>query len=194
MSASAAARARAAPVISLFRSILRLHRDKLPPPMRAMGDAYVKDEFSKHLRGKTTERQWQVFMQEWQRYHAMLSGNADILADPAAAAAARQARASSGSSSSSGGGQGMGAQGPAADLSAAAAGSAAGSAAAQTTVSAAASGSCGELADDVLGMLTPDQRARLDRLRQEAGRFGRDLLKPGEGGAVGAVAGDNRHK
>jgi hypothetical protein len=80
---------KAAPVLALFRQIMRLHRDKLPPPMRAMGDTYVKDEFRKHLKGKTTDEQWRVFMHEWQRYHAMLAGNADILTDPAAAAAAQ---------------------------------------------------------------------------------------------------------
>lgn len=173
MSAAAQAGAgKAAPVLALFRQILRLHRDKLPPPMRAMGDTYVKDEFSRHLRGNTSEAQWQVFMQEWQRYHAMLSGSADLLPDPAAAAAEAAAVEAAGAAAAAG---------------AARAAEAQQAPPAMTTVSAAASGSCGELADDVLGMLSLDQRARLELLRQRAGQFGRGLLTP-EGSEAEAVS------
>jgi hypothetical protein len=81
MASPAAAAARsgsgAPALLSLFRSILRLHRERLPPPMRAMGDTYVKSEFRRHLRGSTTEEQWGVFVAEWQRYAAMLGGSAD---------------------------------------------------------------------------------------------------------------------
>jgi hypothetical protein len=81
MASPAAAAARsgsgAAALLSLFRSILRLHRERLPPPMRSMGDTYVKSEFRRHLRGSTTEEQWRVFVAEWQRYAAMLGGSAD---------------------------------------------------------------------------------------------------------------------
>lgn len=154
---SSAARSQAAPVLALFRSILRLHRQRLPPPMRAMGDTYVRDEFSRHLKGKTTQEQWRVFVAEWQHYHDMLAGNADIL-DAAAAAVD---------------GGGGGAPGAGATALAAAA----------TTTAEAASGSCGELSQGVLEAMTPDQRARLARLREEAGRFGRELLTP-EGGAA----------
>lgn len=72
-------RLKAAPVLSLFRSLLRLHREKLPGPMRMMGDTYLRDEFRKHLRGSTTEAQWQAFMSEWERYRVMLAGEADLI-------------------------------------------------------------------------------------------------------------------
>jgi hypothetical protein len=45
----------------LYRAILRLHREKLPPPMREMGDKYVKTEFSSHIHGKTSKEQWDTF-------------------------------------------------------------------------------------------------------------------------------------
>lgn len=35
----------AAALFTLLRSILRLHRKRLPPPMRRMGDTYVLSEF-----------------------------------------------------------------------------------------------------------------------------------------------------
>lgn len=155
---SAAARAKAAPVLALFRKIMRAHREKLPPPVRAMGDRYVHDEFQRHLRGKTTEEQWRIFMAEWQHYHSMLSGVADLVG------------------AATGGGSSAGGHG---DVSAAAGG------AGMTTTAAAATGSCGELAEDVLQAMTPDQRERLERLRLEAGRFGRELLSP-EGDAGGS--------
>lgn len=67
----------AAPVFSLLRRVLRLHRERLPPPMRAMGDTFVLSEFRRALRNKTSEEQWRTFAAEWQRYAAMLSGTAD---------------------------------------------------------------------------------------------------------------------
>lgn len=138
---------KAAPVFSLFRQILRLHRTKLPPPMRAMGDTYVRDEFSRHLRGNTSQEQWRVFMQEWQRYHTMLAGNADLVPDPA---------------------------NPKGPIPPAAPAAVSG-----TTVAAAASGVSGDMGEDMLSLLSPDQRARLERLREEAGRFGQGIMGGG---------------
>ena len=63
-----------ASVTSLYRSILKLHQAKLPPPMREMGDKYVKAEFTSHIKGKTTEEQWHQFMQEWRKYREALAG------------------------------------------------------------------------------------------------------------------------
>ena len=59
----------------LYRAILKLHNQKLPPPMKEMGDKYVRSEFSAHMNGKTTPEQWQQFTSEWLRYHRMLSGD-----------------------------------------------------------------------------------------------------------------------
>lgn len=32
-------------VVGLYRDILRLHKSKLPPVMRTLGDRYVREEF-----------------------------------------------------------------------------------------------------------------------------------------------------
>lgn len=63
--------------MSLYRQILRVHRDKLPGPMRPLGDSYAREEFAQHLKGKTTTKQWQEFGKEWQRYLGMLRGKAE---------------------------------------------------------------------------------------------------------------------
>jgi hypothetical protein len=63
---------------ALYRSILRVHRHKLPGPMRALGDSYAAEEFRRHLKAKTTPQQWQEFGREWQQYVDMLSGQAQV--------------------------------------------------------------------------------------------------------------------
>ncbi len=65
-------------VLQLYRNIVRTHRNVLPPPLRAMGDTYARDEFRRHWTPKTTKSQWQAFVQEWQRYLSMLQGQADL--------------------------------------------------------------------------------------------------------------------
>lgn len=44
----------------------RVHRG-LPPPMRALGDRYVRDEFDRHRAGQTTAMQWHAFHTEWSK-------------------------------------------------------------------------------------------------------------------------------
>jgi hypothetical protein len=61
----------------LYRSILRAHRDKLPGPLRILGDSYASEEFRRHLKGKTTQAQWQEFGKQWSAYVSMLKGSAD---------------------------------------------------------------------------------------------------------------------
>ena len=65
-------------VLKLYRDIVRTHRNVLPPPLRAMGDTYARDEFRRHWKPQTTKSQWQAFVQEWQRYLSMLQGRADL--------------------------------------------------------------------------------------------------------------------
>ena len=65
-------------VLKLYRDIVRTHRNVLPPPLRAMGDTYARDEFRRHWKPQTSKSQWQAFVQEWQRYLSMLQGRADL--------------------------------------------------------------------------------------------------------------------
>lgn len=57
---------------ALYRQVLRVHRDKLPGPLRLLGDGYAQEEFRRHLKGKTTAAQWQEFGTQWQTYVAAL--------------------------------------------------------------------------------------------------------------------------
>jgi len=159
-------------VFRLFRSILRLHRERLPPPMRAMGDTYVKSEFRRHLRSQTTGQQWKVFMLEWQRYAAMLGGTADQQA--AAAAAAMQPAAAEGCCGSS-------------DAGASHAAAQGGNEGLASVTAAIASGSA-DMTEQLLEHLSPDQRRRLVKLQQEALALGADML--GKGGIREPPSGD----
>ncbi|OQR94588.1 hypothetical protein ACHHYP_01103 [Achlya hypogyna] len=61
-------------VLALYRGILRLHRQKLEPVMRVLGDRYVHDEFKLHKSAKPEFVKG--FLSEWQAYHDMLSKQA----------------------------------------------------------------------------------------------------------------------
>ena len=72
----------AAALLAGYRTILRVHREKLPPPMRVLGDAYARTEFRAWAASKATAGQWAEFSDQWRRYVDMLLGVAD---SPAAA-------------------------------------------------------------------------------------------------------------
>lgn len=138
----------AAPVLSLFRRVMRLH-GRLPPPMRSMGDAYARDEFRRHLRGKTTAQQWRAFVEEWDRYCDLLApreGEAEPVGQAAGAASTVEEARSVPSESLS-----------PEELER------------LVTLS-------GELPEAAAQSLSPEQRARLERLREEALRFGQGLF------------------
>lgn len=59
-------------LVALYRQVLRVNRDKLPGPLRMLGDGYAADEFRRHLKAKTTAAQWQEFGTQWQAYVAAL--------------------------------------------------------------------------------------------------------------------------
>ncbi|PYH46531.1 succinate dehydrogenase assembly factor 3 [Aspergillus saccharolyticus JOP 1030-1] len=65
------------PPIPLYRRILRVHRKKLDPAMRLLGDSYVKSEFRAH---RTVENPLHIigFLTEWQLYAQKLEGDAWI--------------------------------------------------------------------------------------------------------------------
>ncbi|KAL4932611.1 succinate dehydrogenase assembly factor 3 [Aspergillus undulatus] len=62
------------PPIPLYRRILRVHRRKLDPEMRILGDSYVKSEFRAH---RSTENPLHIigFLTEWQLYAQKLEGD-----------------------------------------------------------------------------------------------------------------------
>mmetsp|Transcript_26780 Transcript_26780/g.39729 ORF Transcript_26780/g.39729 Transcript_26780/m.39729 type:complete len:99 (+) Transcript_26780:83-379(+) len=54
---------------TLFRNILREHR-RLPPPMRVLGDRYVREEFKQHANAKPEHLS--QFMNGWNNYLSQL--------------------------------------------------------------------------------------------------------------------------
>ncbi|EFN51875.1 hypothetical protein CHLNCDRAFT_139794 [Chlorella variabilis] len=158
----------AAALLSLLRSILRLHRGRLPPPMRGMGDAYVLSEFRRHLKAQTTEEQWRVFATEWQRYAAMLGGTADQQATMAGGALPEQQPAGAGGSGSAYPQQQQQQEGNLASITAAIA------------------GGSRDMTEQLLEQLNPDQRRQLIRLQQEALAVGVEML--GKRGSSGSAS------
>ena len=58
--------------LKLYRAILREHRKKLPPQMRALGDKYVGEEFRHHRNAK--DDFLPQFYHAWQSYLMNLHG------------------------------------------------------------------------------------------------------------------------
>uniref|UniRef100_A0A7S3HCN5 Succinate dehydrogenase assembly factor 3 n=1 Tax=Spumella elongata TaxID=89044 RepID=A0A7S3HCN5_9STRA len=63
----------------LYRSIMRLHRTKLPGPMRSLGDAYVRREFRLHYKPDVKVAHRQMFMREWGSYVETISSQASVV-------------------------------------------------------------------------------------------------------------------
>ena len=74
-----APRTAAAPILSLFKEIMKVHRTKLAGQLKDIGDDYVRHEFRNHLRGKTTQNQWQQFVKQWKGYLSFVDGKAGSL-------------------------------------------------------------------------------------------------------------------
>lgn len=53
--------------LSLYRKILKAHKDHLPAEMRSLGDAYVKSEFKLHKKVENTA-QLDAFFTAWEDY------------------------------------------------------------------------------------------------------------------------------
>lgn len=77
MSGPAGTRQGLASVLALYRSVVRVHRERLPPQMRTLGDSLAKSEFRSVIKSpKTTEKQWAAFYSEWRDYVMLLRGEA----------------------------------------------------------------------------------------------------------------------
>ncbi|CAK9091092.1 Succinate dehydrogenase assembly factor 3 [Durusdinium trenchii] len=63
---------------SLFRTIMRLHRVKLDPAMRSLGDTYARKEFRLHAKPQVQEAHKQMFLKEWRAYVDMVSSQATV--------------------------------------------------------------------------------------------------------------------
>ena len=61
--------------LALYRSILREHRRRLPPRMKALGDSYVKQEFRLHKEAKPEHLK--KFMMSWESYLVNLRGQSE---------------------------------------------------------------------------------------------------------------------
>ena len=67
------------PVITLYRRLLRLHRQKLSATKRSLGDAYLKKEFRDH---RTAKPEFvRGFITEWSRYADELEKRGDVGSD-----------------------------------------------------------------------------------------------------------------
>lgn len=66
-------------LLHLYRQIRKVHKAKLPLPLQDLGNSYAKDEFKRHRDEPTTEQQWVIFRAEWNKYVAMISGEADLV-------------------------------------------------------------------------------------------------------------------
>lgn len=62
--------------LSLYKRILRLHKQKLPDLYRSVGDKYVRQEFRAHQ--DVSEEQEKQFMTQWEDYAAHLALEADL--------------------------------------------------------------------------------------------------------------------
>ena len=62
------------PPIPLYRRLLRIHRKRLDPEQRIMGDLYLKAEFRRH---KDIDNPIHIigFLTEWQNYGQMIEGD-----------------------------------------------------------------------------------------------------------------------
>jgi len=59
--------------LKLFRDIMTLHRTKLPPAMRSLGDSYVRKEFKTHMySGTCSKAQFEQFLTAWNSYAATI--------------------------------------------------------------------------------------------------------------------------
>ncbi|EEY64386.1 uncharacterized protein PITG_02974 [Phytophthora infestans T30-4] len=64
-----------AKVLALYKHILTLHRQKLEPHMRVLGDQYLRDEFKRHK--SAASKFVPLFLREWEEYAAVMADKKD---------------------------------------------------------------------------------------------------------------------
>ncbi|CAJ1348766.1 unnamed protein product [Effrenium voratum] len=64
---------------SLFRTIMRLHKIKLDPQMRSLGDSYARKEFRLHAKPQVQEPHKQMFLKAWRNYVDMVSSQDTVV-------------------------------------------------------------------------------------------------------------------
>ncbi|KAG6610605.1 protein acn9 mitochondrial [Phytophthora cinnamomi] len=64
-----------AKVLALYKRILTLHRQKLEPHMRVLGDQYVRDEFKRHK--SAAPKFVPLFLREWEAYEGLMRQKKD---------------------------------------------------------------------------------------------------------------------
>jgi hypothetical protein len=135
--------------VGLYRAILKVHRSKLPPPIREMGNRYVKEEFKAHFQADTTEQQWKIFLLEWTKYFGMLNDATNLQPEGSGQWPMVPMQVSSQHDQRS------------------------------TKVESVTGilGTSGELSAEAIQNMSPEQRERLLRLRQEAVKYGKDVLR-----------------
>ncbi|TYZ65476.1 hypothetical protein PybrP1_005040 [[Pythium] brassicae (nom. inval.)] len=62
-------------MLRLYRRILTLHRAKLAPQMRVLGDQYVRDEFKRHK--DAAPKFVPLFVREWEQYEQFMRQKQD---------------------------------------------------------------------------------------------------------------------
>jgi hypothetical protein len=72
--------------LQLYKEIFVLHRIKLPPAMKALGDMYVRKEFKMHMyKGNCSRTQFEQFINAWKSYAEMIRSQETVTGKPLSA-------------------------------------------------------------------------------------------------------------
>jgi hypothetical protein len=72
--------------LQLYKEIFVLHRIKLPPAMKALGDMYLRKEFKTHMyRGNCSRTQFEQFINAWKSYAEMIRSQESVTGKPLSA-------------------------------------------------------------------------------------------------------------
>lgn len=69
--------------LQLYKEIMTLHKTKLPPPMKALGDNYVRREFRIHMYGGScSTAQFDQFLNAWNSYADLIRTQEAVTGKP----------------------------------------------------------------------------------------------------------------